>query len=368
MANITVTIDSTAQGTSVQDQGYYIKKDINAFDFFVAQIGRAPIATDVVKFVVEENVCIIGTLNNLSGLIEEPNPYSVDGSGYSKYYQKPLGSMGALTFDSRWSGLNPRIYLDNYGIIMGRGGDALPTIFAPGSLGRTQNHFIHWGSDAFYGTKAWGNTGIKLGNGVFDTTYFGVYVRNFGIIAGGGGAGCSVAYEHPPEEVLDSMCAGGGGGAPYGSGGKYITRPQWNGADATLFLGGAGFNRGTVNYDNLTYEQAGGNGGSWGLQGKESHNTHYNAGAPGSLYRPYQSPTDGMNSPGYYAEGSVFINNHFNSHGVQGITAGRVFLALGWDENDLPGEWVDRQKTLTAIIRGTNVTTSRLFNYKERNS
>lgn len=209
MATITVTIDSTAQGTSVQDQGYWIKKDINAYDFFVAQIGRAPIATDVVKFVVEENVCLIGTLANLSGVIQETDVFG----SINNYYQKPLGSMAALTFDERWDGLNPKIYLDNYGVIMGKGGDAIPTMFAPGSQGGGTENLIQWGFTLFYGNKAYGNTGIKLGNGIFDTQDFGIYVRNFGIISGGGGAGSSVAYEIPPAEVLDSMCAGGAYGA-----------------------------------------------------------------------------------------------------------------------------------------------------------
>lgn len=366
MANITVTIGPTAQGTSVQDQGYWIKKDINAYDYFISQIGRPPSINDIVKFVVEDTVCLIGTLANLSGYYEE-----ADFTGTMvQYYQQPLTSLGAIEFDHRWDGLHDKIYLDNYGIILGKGGDALATLLAPGSLGvnAPNNNFIHWGYNMFYGNKASGNTAIKVGTGVLDTTTtFGVYVRNFGIIAGGGAAGCSVAYEGPPQEVNDSMCAGGGGGAPYGKGGKYVTRPQWNGADASLFNGGAGFNRGTITYYGITYQEAGGNGGGFGLWGQDSVNTHPNAGPSGANYRPYQSPNTGAsNMVGFYSEGRVYINNHANSSGVQGILQGRVLQPLNWDETDQPGAIVDRVKLLSAFIRGSSVSASRKFTYKDQ--
>ena len=182
---------------------------INLYDFFVSNNGRAPYAGEIVNFIVNNNIAIVGPT-----------------SGW------------AVTMDPRWND-GQVVSIENSGYILGRGGNA-------------ENRYM-----TGYG---YGADSTLPGGGVNNTSSIPLTIRNHSgaVIAGGGGYGGSAAV----------YGMRGAGGAPYGKGGLnyrdggiYYNDRYGNlaGTDATFDTGGAGGVYNHINY--------GGNGGTWNTAG-----------------------------------------------------------------------------------------------------
>lgn len=155
----------------------------------------------------------------------------------------------------------------NFGAVLGRGGDA--SNFSSNG----------WKDMAMLGSAK------PAGDAMVNTSATKVRIVNFGVIAGGGGAGSDSLHQESGASVR------AGGGAPYGLGG--ITYDpmgvEWpdgyslrNGANASFTEGGKGGSYNAVHS---------GNGGKWGFWGTAA------------------SDNKELNQPGYAFRGDFAITN-----------------------------------------------------------
>lgn len=165
---------------------------------------------------------------------------------------------GVLDCTEAWGGRE--VILENYGYMLGRGGNGGST----------------YGSNSYPG--AVGGRAIRNTNCL-------LRVFNHGVIGGGGGGGAGTAAKRSGSS---SQCSwGGGGGAPFGAGGigtsgVYVA----NGGPAGFDTPGYGVKDPSANA---------GNGGAWGVKGEDSsRSTH-----TGSYW-----PTVG-GQPGVATSGSI---------------------------------------------------------------
>lgn len=196
---------------------------INAYDYFIYKIGRSPIPTEKVHFIVATDILIVG---------ESPD--------------KP-----AIHFDNRWTS-NNRITLTNYGFILGRGGKAgkgARVDWRKVMLGNYSNSSDFIVENA----EAGGNGGVGILNGVKNGTNLiknglKLKVINHKLISSGGGGGGGsgawrTALQHSvPEQnrlvtktgvVLNSSSINGSfGGGSSGSGGAPLG--EWVPHNATI--------------------------------------------------------------------------------------------------------------------------------------
>ena len=145
---------------------------------------------------------------------------------------------GVFDFYGGWG--NREIIIENYGYIIGRGGNG-------GSAS---------GANAYAGGAG--------GRGIYNESTSLTIINN-GVIAGGGGGGSGTAAKRSESS---SQCSwGGGGGAPFGAGGSgsngtYVK----NGSPASFDVRGNGV------YD---LSANAGHGGNWGVKGDDSsRSTH----------------------------------------------------------------------------------------------
>lgn len=200
---LTITGATTATET-YNNISYNVIGPINAYDYFVSVKGRAPTAADKIRFILNDGVAIVASGNTTP----------------------------AVLFDSRFDGVTS-LTLDNYGIILGRGGHgtSYPT-----------EYVTSWVPAEI--SKDPGGPALQNTSSLFVT------VNNSGVIAGGGGGGASGRGA--------TRYGGGGGGAPYGLRGKGYDRysPATN---AGFYEPGTGAHAGDGRYA--------GRGGYWGEDG-----------------------------------------------------------------------------------------------------
>ena len=162
-----IHINATYAGTSQMDSGYYIKNTVSVYDAAVAKLGRAPTTNDVIKFVVSDNVAVVGNTT----------------------------LMGAFDFDQRLpsGGL---IKIENHGYISGRGGNG-----GQGGYGAT---------NVTYGVGDRGGHAFSANRNTSE-----IQITNIGTIAGGGGGGFGISDSESGQDA-GSYSIWGGGGAPFG--------------------------------------------------------------------------------------------------------------------------------------------------------
>lgn len=197
-------------------RGFTVIRGFELYSAFVAAMGRAPKAGELVRVTVPSTHALIGA---------------------------DSGNVAGLTVGTSWPATAP-VEIINYGAIVGVGGNAGDYKDPGGSTG----HVL---------------TNVRLpGAGIHNQSSATVTLQRMtnSVLYGGGGAGGSI-----PGELRR-----GGGGAPYGIGGKNYRQDgsAWpedgrygidNGDDGTFSTGGNGGYYNSKNY--------GGRGGDWGAAG-----------------------------------------------------------------------------------------------------
>lgn len=151
-------------------------------EYYKQQIGSYPLATDTVRFIVDDGVDVIAA--NTS------TPAVIDGTRW------PLGS---------------KIVVENRGRILGRGGDG----------GRSAYQFKFWTDDSSQIlTPSKGRMRLPAagGNGgtAIKSLTRAIQVENYATIAGGGGGGGGLGAYMPANSSGAVGGGGTGGGAPFG--------------------------------------------------------------------------------------------------------------------------------------------------------
>lgn len=168
-ANLTINDTSTAPITSgvIDVVGIFVKTEtyssksydigwgVNAYDYFVSKIGRAPFAGENISFNVGSSTALVATNT----------------------------SVGALHFDNRFNNVGS-LTLSNSGIVLGHG-----------KRGRGPSEVAN-------------QEDLRGGAALLNTSSITINTTNSGIIAGGGGGGASVSGSFNNVE--------GGDGAPWG--------------------------------------------------------------------------------------------------------------------------------------------------------
>lgn len=195
------------------DENLSISNSINFYDLFVKTQGRKPVLNENVYYIVHDDVAIIGTSAKVS----------------------------AITVGTDWGTTNG-LTLENYGYILGRGGNS--------------------GKYIANGTSA----NQDGGTGVFNNSENLLTIINHSWIAGGGGAG-----------GYGGANGASGAGAPYGV--PDSTAVNASTAKATLRNGGSGavtqeehktslMGQDGVTDQHRTVTKYNGNGGAWGEDGQ----------------------------------------------------------------------------------------------------
>ena len=154
---------------------------IDLAEYYKAQSGQYPSATDTVRFIVDSGVDVIGSDSLTSAITSGPN--------------WPIGA---------------QIIIENRGRIIGRGGNGGRSARSIGSVGRNSSAFVILPVDVKPATKGQdGGTAIKGS----------MQVENYGLIAGGGGGGGGMgSWIVGGDQSTQTFGGGGGtgGGAPFG--------------------------------------------------------------------------------------------------------------------------------------------------------
>ena len=154
---------------------------IDLAEYYKAQSGQYPSATDTVRFIVDSGVDVIGSDSLTPAITSGPN--------------WPIGA---------------QIIIENRGRIIGRGGNGGRSARSIGSVGRNSSAFVILPVDVKPATKGQdGGTAIKGS----------MQVENYGLIAGGGGGGGGMGswIVGGDQSTQTYGCGGGtGGGAPFG--------------------------------------------------------------------------------------------------------------------------------------------------------
>ena len=154
---------------------------IDLAEYYKAQAGQYPSATDTVRFIVDSGVDVIGSDSLTPAITSGPN--------------WPIGA---------------QIIIENRGRIIGRGGNGGRSARSIGSVGRNSSAFVILPVDVKPATKGQdGGTAIKGS----------MQVENYGLIAGGGGGGGGMGswIVGGDQSTQTYGCGGGtGGGAPFG--------------------------------------------------------------------------------------------------------------------------------------------------------
>lgn len=223
LANDPWWVDSKNGGV-YNGKTYSIFREIDLLVLFQGRYGRLPNANEVVKVLIPETAALVGGVITPNGLL----------------------------IPAAWPS-SASITIENRGLILGQGGTAWK-----------------FGSDALQVENARGKTAIK------NASSSAVTVKNYGGIAGGGGAGGT---------AMDRYYLGGAG-APWG---LWTYQDIGNGQDSygASFIAGGG----AAGYGS----NRGGTGGGWGLPGAAGYGGTSNS-------------TDG-GAAGFISEGNVTINN-----------------------------------------------------------
>ena len=154
---------------------------IDLAEYYKAQAGQYPSATDTIRFIVDSGVDVIGSDSLTPAITSGPN--------------WPIGA---------------QIIIENRGRIIGRGGNGGRSARSIGSVGRNSSAFVILPVDVKPATKGQdGGTAIKGS----------MQVENYGLIAGGGGGGGGMGswIVGGDQSTQTYGCGGGtGGGAPFG--------------------------------------------------------------------------------------------------------------------------------------------------------
>lgn len=192
VANQNVTVIATVNNVRTFSKTIFVEDDVanmtittatqgfNAYDYFVAAMGRAPRAGEEITMTINPGVALVG---------------------------HPLNRAG-MHFDSRFNNVGS-IKLINYGIVLGRGGDGGDWYSSGGS-----------------------QPGDDGGTGIVNLSTVNINVTNHSILGGGGGGGSANRSD-------EQWGYGGGGGAPYGTGGVGGNNSV-EATDGGLLTGGVG--------------------------------------------------------------------------------------------------------------------------------
>lgn len=186
----TVTVDSDRLVT------------LNLRDYFLNKIGRLPKSNESIRFIILDYVDIVSTKCD----------YKVHQDS-SAVYARPTD----FTKDNK-------IVIENYGKILGRGGNGRSQMTATTSaLGNERGVYQHRPPVESHG-----------GHGITNESPATIHLINYGTLAGGGGGGGAIAYishrngdwfwSTPIEWWGQRTFGGGGGGVPYGKGGNNAAR------------------------------------------------------------------------------------------------------------------------------------------------
>lgn len=238
--NLTSTLDFSNMGTIItannpayaesksggvfNNKTYAVYREVNILTIFQAKFGRTPLANEIVNVLIPDGFALVGTEANPDGIL----------------------------VPSTWTASSP-VNIENRGLILGIGGNAKK-----------------FGTNALAVENARGKTGIKNASTAVVT------VKNYGGIAGGGGAGGT---------AMDRYYLGGAG-APWG---PWTYQDIGNGQDsygASFTAGG-----GAAGYGS----NRGGTGAGWGLPGANGYGGTSNSTAGGDA--------------GFISEGNVAIKN-----------------------------------------------------------
>lgn len=219
--------------------GAIYKPSINIWNFFVQKLGREPFVGENVKIIVDQMVTIVANTTDPTD--------------------------AAITVDARWQHMN--ITIDNYGSIMGRGGNGRGGVdFAGSTTGQTAHP-----------------NGLAGGTAIL-TGWGSLVVNNYNLVTGGGGGGGSGGSPHERSPYAASKYpsgAGGGGGTPFGLGSQG-SLPNTAGTNADGLNAGRGYR----SPDPSVTVGFGGDGGWWGQPGGDGDwaNGGYGIGASSNPY------------------------------------------------------------------------------------
>lgn len=198
---------------SIVSQGHYdpfttvmIDSDrlatLNLHDHFINKINRSPRSNEKIRYIVLDYISIVGSqpgykLNeNTVALHVRPTDFTKDNE----------------------------IIIENYGKLLGRGGDGRSQVTAATSaIGNDNGRYTHKPKVTSHG-----------GHAIFNESPATINVLNYGTIGGGGGGGAAIAnnswrngdwfWSTPITWFVEPLSGAGGGGAPYGKGGNNAQR------------------------------------------------------------------------------------------------------------------------------------------------
>lgn len=189
----TILINHSYGGLDVQDDGYYIKPEINLYELFIATFKRTPFDNENINFVVAKDVAIIAA--------DVVNPSIDVGRGWPT---------------------SVRLGMLNKGLISGRGGGAGISAYRIEEWEYSADHERWWYINQHYGQSNVATAGRDGGLAIIGDSV-GIAITNEGAITGGGGGGGGTgwwnytAYSGGSDPLNE--CSGvlsNSGGAPYG--------------------------------------------------------------------------------------------------------------------------------------------------------
>lgn len=175
---------------------------LNLRDYFINKIGRAPRPNESIRYVVLDYVDVIST---------------------SVGYRLNKDSCAVYVRPSDFTKDN-KIIIENYGKLLGRGGNGRSQVTAATSvLGSDNGRYTHKPAVTSHG-----------GHAIYNESPAIINVVNYGIVGGGGGGGAAIGnnswrngdwfWSTPITWWVEPLNGGGGGGAPYGKGGLNAQR------------------------------------------------------------------------------------------------------------------------------------------------